>query len=211
MTHWADPPPTPDWVPRRVPRLTTAVVIALLIGAVIVTVTLVRQKEQTDSFADPILSLCHEGGDTADKLTGAGLCGKAAVAKTDQVAAAPAELSDTQADQVQALVQQELAKRRAPAPVGPTTAQLTAAVQAFVSANPTLFKAPAPTAEQIQTAVNSYMRTHPVEQSAPTLAPYVNPPFPGPQYQMPGLGGFSGAPGDVWQQPWPSPRGRAVR
>lgn len=204
MTHWADPPPTPGWVPRRAPRLTTAVVIALLVGAVIVTVTLIRQKEQTDSFADPILSLCHEGGDTADKLTGAGLCGKAAVAKTDQVAAQPAELSDTQADQVQALVQQELAKRKAPTPVGPTTAQLTAAVQEFLAANQELFKAPAPTAEQIQAAVNAYMRAHPVEQSVPVAPTY-------PQYQMPGLGGFSGAPGGVWQQPWPSPRGRAAR
>lgn len=200
MAHWVEPSPARDWVPRRVPRLITAAGIALLVGAVIVTITLYRQKEQTDSFADPILSLCHQGGETADKLTGAGLCGKAATAKVDQVAA-PAELSSTQTDQVQALVQQELAKRKPPLPVGPSAAQLAGAVQAFITANPTLFKAPAPTAEQIQTAVNNYMRTHPVQTAQPVY----------PQYDMPSLGGFSGAPGGMWQQPWPRGGPRAPR
>lgn len=207
MSHWVDPPTRRVWVAPRwwhtrwVPRLVTAAGVALLVGAVIVTVTLYRQKAQTDSFADPILALCHEGGDTADKLIGAGLCGKAAVAKVDQVAAQPDELSSEQADQVQALVQAELAKRKAPQPVAPTATQLAGAVQAFVAANPTMFKAPAPTAEQVQTAVNNYMRTHPVQTAQSVY----------PQYDMPGLGGFSGSPGGVWPQQWPNPRSHAAR
>lgn len=210
MAHWVDQPKRGwSWLPRWAPpRLTTAVVIALIVGAVIVTLTLVRQKEQTDSFADPILSLCHEGGDTADKLTGAGLCGRAAVAKVDQVAAQPVELSDAQTDQVQALVKAELAKRPAPKSEPPTAAQLSAVVQALITANPTMFKPPAPTAAQLQSAadkaVATYLRAHPID-------PPVVQQIPQPQYDMPGLGGFSGAPGGVWQQPWPRGGPRSPR
>jgi hypothetical protein len=181
MAHWVDAPPRRSWVLSRAPRLTTAVVIALVVGAVIVTVTLIRQKAQTDSFADPILTLCAQGGETGDRLVAAGLCTKAAVSKVDPVATQPTELTSEQSDQVQAMLKSELARQKPPAPVGPTTAQLSAAVQAFIAANPTFFKAPAPTAEQIQTAVNAYMRAHPVQP----------PAVPVPAYQMPGLGGFT--------------------
>lgn len=198
MAHWVDAPPRRSWVLSRAPRLTTAVVIALLVGAVVITVTLVRQKAQTDSFADPILSLCAEGGDTGAKLADAGLCGKAAVAKVDQVAAASAP--QVTPDQVQDLVKSELAKRPTPQPVGPSSTQLAGAVQAFITANPTLFKAPAPTAEQIQAAVNTYMRLHPVQV-----------PQPVPTYQMPGLGGFSGVPQYPPAPSWPHGRGFAPR
>lgn len=201
MAHWVEPPGH-TWVPKRAPRLTTAVVIALLVGAVIVTFTLVRQKAQTDSLADPILTLCAEGGETGDRLTGAGLCGKAAAAKVDPVSTQPVELSPEQTDQVQALVKAEIAKRPAPKSEPPTAAQLSAVVQALIAANPTMFKPPAPTAAQLQSAadraVAQYLRAHPVD---PPVIQQI--PQPLPQYDMPGLGGFSGAPGGVWQQPWP--------
>lgn len=201
MAHWVEPPGH-TWVPKRAPRLTTAVVIALLVGAVIVTFTLVRQKAQTDSLADPILTLCAEGGETGDRLTGAGLCGKAAAAKVDPVSTQPVELSPEQTDQVQALVKAEIAKRPAPKSEPPTAAQLSAVVQALIAANPTMFKPPAPTAAQLQSAadkaVAQYLRAHPVD---PPVIQQI--PQPIPQYDMPGLGGFTGAPGGVWQQPWP--------
>lgn len=182
MAHWVDPP-RQVWVPKRAPRLTTAVVIALLVGAVIVTVTLIRQKEQTDSFADPILTLCAQGGETGDRLLGAGLCTKAKVAKVDPVNAQPAaELTSEQTDQVQSLVAQELAKRPTPKPVGPSPAQVASAVQAFVAANPTMFKAPGPTAEQVQTAVAAYLRAHPPVVPEPDVSSI----FPGtPSYGYP--------------------------
>lgn len=160
-------------------------------------------QAQASTIADPILALCSGGGDAARVLEsartpdGVSVCAVSAGVKDSLPPPPPAGLSSAQ---VQSLINQALAKQQ---PAQPSSAQLAAAVQAFIAANPTLFKAPAPTAAQIQTAVNNYMRTHPAQQTAPTLAPYVNPPFPGPQYDMPGLGGFSGAPGGVWQQPWP--------
>lgn len=209
MAHWVEPPGH-TWVPKRAPRLTTAVVIALLVGAVIVTFTLVRQKAQTDALADPILTLCAEGGETGDRLTGAGLCGKAAAAKVDPVSTQPVELSPEQTDQVQALVKAEIAKRPAPKSEPPTAAQLSAVVQALIAANPTMFKPPAPTAAQLQSAadraVAQYLRAHPVD---PPVIQQI--PQPIPQYDMPGLGGFSGAPGGVWQQPWPRQGPRSPR
>jgi hypothetical protein len=94
------------------------------------------------------------------------------------------------------VVKSELAKRPTPQPVGPSSAQLAAAVQAFITANPTLFKAPAPTAAQIQTAVNTYMRAHPVVVPQPVV----------PQYQVPGLGGFTGVPAYPPAPQWPQGR-----
>lgn len=160
------------------------VVLAILSVALIYIIAARRQDdakqaavEQANHIADPILGLCGQGGDVAQRLSDAGLCSAAAGVKVNPADATP---SLTQ-DQVQALVKSELAKRPTPQPVGPSSAQLAGAVQAFITANPTLFKAPAPTAEQIQSAVNTYLRTHPVAV-----------PQPAPVYQMPGLGGFSG-------------------
>jgi hypothetical protein len=147
---------------------------------------------QTNTIADPILALCAGGGDAARVLStartpdGQTVCGAAAGVKDNLPPPAPVGLSSAQ---VQTLINSALAKQQ---PAQPSTAQLSAAVQAFIAANPTMFKAPAPTNAQIQAAVAEYMRTHPVQI-----------PQPLPTYQMPGLGGFSGAPGGVWQQPWP--------
>lgn len=153
---------------------------------------------QANGIADPILALCAQGGDVGARLAAAGLCSAAAGVKAAPYGAAPDAVTQ---DQVQALVQQELAKRKPLAPVGPTQAQIAAAVQAFITANPTLFKAPAPTQAQIEAAVAAYLKAHPVQQSMPIY----------PQYDMPGLGGFSGAPGGMWPQPWPRGGPRAPR
>lgn len=156
---------------------------------------------QANGIADPILALCGQGGDVAQRLASAGLCSAAATVKS---APRNEQADSVTEDQVQALVQQELAKRPAPQPVGPTQAQISAAVQAFIAANPTMFKAPAPTSAQIEAAVASYLRAHPVAQSQQPVPTY--PELP--QYTpVPGLGGY-----DPWTQPaWPSPRSRAVR
>ncbi len=154
-------------------------------------------NDQAQAVADPILQLCAQGGDVAQRLSDAGLCGAAAAVKA---APRPDQPDGLTSDQVHALVQQELAKRP-PQQVGPTQAQLTAAIQAVVSANPDLFKAPAPTAAQIQAAVNAYLRVHPIQQSLP--------PYPDlSQYQpVPGLGGYG-----QWMQPgWPSRFPRPTR
>lgn len=153
---------------------------------------------QANGIADPILALCAQGGDVGARLVAAGLCSAAAGVKAAPYSAPPDAVTQ---DQVQALVRQELARRPVPQPVGPTQAQIAAAVQAFITANPTLFKAPAPTQAQIEAAVAAYLRTHPIQQSVPVY----------PQYDMPGLGGFSGAPGGVWPQPWPRGGPRAPR
>jgi len=153
---------------------------------------------QANGIADPILALCNQGGDVGARLAAAGLCEAAAGVKATPYGPPPDAVTQ---DQVQALVRQELAKRPTPAPVGPTQAQIAAAVQAFIAANPDMFKAPAPTQAQIQAAVAAYLRTHPIQQSVPVY----------PQYDMPGLGGFSGAPGEVWPQPWPRGGPRAPR
>lgn len=168
------------------------VVLAILSVALIYILAARRQDDakqaavaQANTIADPILALCGQGGDVAQRLSDAGLCSAAAGVKVNPADAAPGLTPD----QVQALVKSELAKRPTPQPVGPSSAQIAAAVQAFVTANPTLFKGPAPTAQQIETAVAAYMRTHPVQV---------------PTYQMPGLGGFSGVPqyppGPSWPQ-----------
>lgn len=212
MAHWVDQPKRrlswlrfPRWAP---PRLTTAVVIALVVGAVIVTFTLVRQKAQTDSLADPILTLCAEGGETGDRLAGAGLCGKAAAAKVDPVSSQPVELSPEQSSQVQALVKAELAKRPTPKAEMPTAAQLAAVMQGLIAANPGMFKAPAPTATQLQAAadkaVAAYLRAHPPD-------PVIQQVQPLPTYDIPGMGGFPGAPAPQWRSGWPDPRPHAPR
>jgi hypothetical protein len=153
-------------------------------------------QQQASALSDPILQLCAQGGDVAARLSGAGLCSTAAQVKQEPDPV-PSGLTTSQ---VQALISTALSRQQ---PVGPTSAQLASAVQAFIAANPTYFKAPAPTAEQIQAAVSSYMRTHPVQQSQVIPQPVI------PQYQMPGLGGFSGVPGGAYPQPVPSwPRGR---
>lgn len=153
---------------------------------------------QANGIADPILALCGQGGDVAERLAAAGLCSAAATVKS---APRNEQADSVTEDQVQALVQQELAKRKPPAPLAPTQAQIAAAVQAFITANPTLFKAPAPTQAQIEAAVAAYLKAHPVQQPVPIY----------PQYDMPGLGGFSGAPGAAWPQPWPRGGPRAAR
>jgi hypothetical protein len=160
---------------------------------------------QANGIADPIVALCQSGGDAARVLStaktpdGQTVCGAAAGVKS-------APRDDTSdgltVDQVQGLVQQELAKRPTPQPVAPTQAQIAAAVQAFIAANPTMFKAPAPTSAQIQAAVTAYMRAHPAP--APQPEPYVNPAYPLPDYEpVPGLGGYPGWPQSGWPQRGP--------
>jgi hypothetical protein len=154
---------------------------------------------QANGIADPILALCAQGGDVAQRLSDAGLCSAAAgVKNAPHDDPAPSGLTP---DEVQSLVKSELAKRPLPQPVAPTTAQLAAAVQSFIAANPTLFKAPAPTAAQIQAAVNTYMRAHPQPVPQPVV----------PQYQMPGLGGFSGGYPAWPQSQWSGGGRRAPR
>lgn len=179
------------------------VVLAILSVALIYVLAARRQDDakqaavaQANTIADPLLQLCGQGGDVAQRLSDAGLCSAAAGVKVDPADATPSLTPD----QVQALVKSELAKRPTPQPVGPSSAQIAAAVQAFVTANPTLFKGPAPTAQQIETAVATYMRTHPVQV-----------PQPVPTYQMPGLGGFSGVPQYPPAPSWPHGRGFAPR
>jgi hypothetical protein len=178
------------------------VLVALAVGSVALIILLATQRQddakkaavaQANTIADPILGLCAQGGDVAQRLSDAGLCKAAAVVKVGPPDGQSPGLTQ---DQVQALVKSELAKRPTPQPVGPTSTQLAGAVQAFITANPTLFKAPAPTAEQIQSAVNTYMRLHPV----------VVPPPVVPQYQVPGLGGFSGVPSYQPAPQWPPSR-----
>jgi hypothetical protein len=146
--------------------------------------------------------LCAQGGDVGARLANAGLCTAAAVVK---VGPSSADQSSLTPEQVQAVVQSELAKQRPPAPVGPTTAQLAAAVQAFIAANPSYFKAPAPTSQQIQSAVAAYLRAHPVpvEQQPVLQQPIPQGPTYQPQYDMPGLGGFSGGFSPVPRSGWP--------
>jgi hypothetical protein len=192
----------------RPPRLWVFVVLVLVAVAVPTWIYISVSRHQDDEkhaavaqangIADPILALCAQGGDVGARLAAAGLCSAAAGVK-----AAPhdAQADAVTQDEVHALVAQELAKHPTPQPVGPTQAQIAAAVQAFITANPTMFKAPAPTSAQIEAAVAAYLRAHPIQQSVPIY----------PQYDMPGLGGFSGAPGGVWSQPWPSPRTHAAR
>jgi hypothetical protein len=175
------------------------VVLAILSVALIYILAARRQDDakqaavaQANTIADPILRLCAQGGDVAQRLSDAGLCSAAAVVKVGPPDGQSPGLTQ---DQVQALVKSELAKRPTPQPVGPTSTQLAGAVQAFITANPTLFKAPAPTAAQIQAAVNTYLRTHPVQV-----------PQPVPVYQMPGLGGFTGVPSYPTVPQWPPSR-----
>jgi hypothetical protein len=188
--------------PGRVKLLFLMVVCAILSVALIGVLAAQRQDaarmaavKQANAIADPILALCAQGGDVGSRLASAGLCGTAAAVKVNP-ADTPPGLTE---DQVEALVQSELAKRPTPQPVGPTTAQLTAAVQAFIAANPDYFKAPAPTSAQIQTAVTAYMRTHPAPVLQQPLVPQVTAP---PTYQLPGLGGFPGTPAPAWQPSW---------
>lgn len=155
-------------------------------------------QAQTQSVADPILALCAGNDDAARVLQsaktpdGRTVC-DAAAGVTDNPPPAPAGLTTSE---VKSLINAALAKQQQTQPAGPTTAQLTAAVQAFVTANPNLFKAPAPTAAQIQTAVDNYMRAHPPVVSQPQL----------PQYYMPGLGGFTNDMPIPRRWPTPSPR-----
>jgi hypothetical protein len=197
--------------PGRVKLLFLMVVCAILSVALIGVLAAQRQDQarmaavkQANAIADPILALCAQGGDVGARLASAGLCGTAAAVKVNP-ADTPPGLTE---DQVDALVQEQLAKQRPPQPVGPTPAQLAAAVQAFIAANPDYFKAPAPTSQQIQSAVAAYIRAHPTEtapvvQPPPTVLPQ---PYVPPAYQMPGLGGFNNTPGGVWSQPWPRSR-----
>jgi hypothetical protein len=190
--------------PGRVKLMFLTVVCAILSVALIVVLAAQRQDEarqaavkQANTIADPILALCAQGGDVGARLASAGLCGAAAAVKVDPSGEQPPGLTS---DQVETLVQNELAKRPVPQPVGPSSQQITAAVQAFIAANPTFFKAPAPTAQQIQSAVAVYMRTHPAPVVQQPVVPAV------PQYQLPGLGGFTGAPAPPWPQQWPGSR-----
>jgi hypothetical protein len=145
-------------------------------------------QQQASTLSDPILRLCAQGGDVAARLSAAGLCSAA-----EQVKKEPEPVpSGLTTSQVQALINTALARQQ---PVGPTSTQLAGAVQAFITANPTLFKAPAPTAAQIQAAVNTYMRAHPVTV-----------PQPVPTYQVPGLGGFTGVPAYPPAPQWPQGR-----
>ncbi|MCW2767552.1 MAG: hypothetical protein JWO11_3511 [Nocardioides sp.] len=175
------------------------VVLAILSVALIYIIAARRQDDakqaavaQANTIADPILGLCAQGGDVGQRLSDAGLCSAAAVVK---VGPSEGQSPGLTPEQVQALVKSELAKRPSPQPVGPSSTQLAGAVQAFITANPTLFKAPAPTTAQIQAAVNTYMRTHPVQV-----------PQPVPVYQMPGLGGFTGVPQYPPAPQWPPNR-----
>lgn len=82
-------------------KLSTAVVIAVLLGAVITTATMSLQKKRTDeavlqanSVADPILQLCGgtQGRDIAQRLVDAGLCNTAASVKVSPVISNPDSL-----------------------------------------------------------------------------------------------------------------------
>lgn len=87
------------WARVRTVKLSTAMVIAVFVGAIITTWTMVEQKQRTDeavtqanSVADPILELCGRGGDTAQRLTEAGLCNQAASVKVSGVISNPDSL-----------------------------------------------------------------------------------------------------------------------
>lgn len=92
VQHW--------WTKVQTVKLSTAVTGAVLVGAIITTSTMTLQKHRTDdavhavnSVADPILSLCAKGGDTAQKLSDAGLCAQAATVKVSPVVANPDSLT----------------------------------------------------------------------------------------------------------------------
>jgi hypothetical protein len=204
--------------PGRVRLLFLVVVCAILSVALIYVLAAKRQDAerhaavaQANGIADPIVAICNGNTDAAKILQsartpdGQSVCGAAAVVKS---APRNEQADAVTEDQVQALVQQELAKQRPPAPVAPTQAQIAAAVQAFIAANPSMFKAPAPTSAQIQAAVTSYLRAHPAPAPVPQVAPYVNPAYPLPDYApMPGLGGYG-----QWMQPgWTGRNPRAAR
>lgn len=87
------------WARIGTVKLSTAMVIAVFVGAIITTWTMVEQKQRTDeavnqanSVADPILELCGRGGDTSQRLTEAGLCNQAASVKVSGVISNPDSL-----------------------------------------------------------------------------------------------------------------------
>lgn len=108
------PSRTTRWRTRaeKLPGLTVAVVVFLLVGAVVVTLTLARSQNQAvaatqvattaaakaNSLADPVDALCQGNDDRATLLRttftpdGRALCGVAASVKTDPVVADPGKV-----------------------------------------------------------------------------------------------------------------------
>lgn len=122
--------------------LQAAVVMALLVGAVIVTWTMTRLAQQTETVTEPILTLCGTDSDSAHRLRESGLCDTAVAVREEPLLPPP---TVTRTVKVPGPPQPPVMITQAPAP--PTTLTTTTTTTATSTPAPrtvTRTRTPAP-------------------------------------------------------------------
>jgi hypothetical protein len=176
--------------------------VALIIAALLLYREARTATDNVNRVADPILILCRQGGETAEKLNDAGLCGTAAAIKEN-----PSIVTERPVDDghIIELIDAELAKRPVSVSVAPNMGQLIDAARAVISSNPDAFRGPAGTpapSTDLAAAVSAYVSSH----QASFQGPPGTPGQPGNAGQ-PGQTGQPGQPGQVGAQGPAGPAG----
>lgn len=160
--------------PRRTGYLGVAfllgVVAVLAVGLIVVLSEQVQQGArdtaitQAHTLADPILQLCDQGGDVAQRLTAKGLCGTAAVVHSEPLGAATT--AGVTPEQVEAMIRADEARRPVPV-VTPQQPQQPAVVPQVVPVRPNVVEpnvAPAPPPTDYQRQIEQPRTVTPREQ-----------------------------------------------
>lgn len=205
-------PPVERPEPRPIPRLLlwvipVGVVLALGIGLWIAVIASTAEDDrdaargetaatvqQSTTLADQVAAACAAGGETAEELVRRGACQQAAQIQVEPVPGKPGDPG----------------KQGEPGP-GPTEAQISSAVAAYLIAHPPP-AGRAPTAAEVAAAVTSYLTANPPAPGRPPTAAEIasavqtyydaNPPADGEPGQR-GEPGDRGEKGEVGPPPTP--------
>lgn len=185
--------------------------VALIIAALLLYLNTRHSEQRAETatnnvnrVADPILVLCQQGGETAQKLNDAGLCGTAAAIKENPNIVTERPVDD---DHIIELIDAELAKRPVGGGAAPSMGQLIDAARAVINSNPDAFRGPAGppgatgSSADLASAVAAYVTGHPDVFRGP-------PGAPGQPGQA-GQTGSNGQPGQPGQQGPAGPTGPA--